>query len=69
LELLPEDPYALWGLAQLSTPAMRATLMKQAAEAARLEWTLLPPQLASRERERLRLLSQRLEEDLRATEP
>jgi O-antigen ligase len=69
LELFPEDPYALWGLAQLSTPAMRATLMKQAAEAARLEWALLPPQLASRERERLRLLAQQLEEALRATEP
>ncbi|XXF79491.1 O-antigen ligase family protein [Myxococcaceae bacterium GXIMD 01537] len=63
LRILDNDPYALWGLAQLSEGARRIELMEQVAEAARLEWSLLPPALARREREWLQTLSQRAEEE------
>ncbi|OJH42056.1 hypothetical protein BON30_02195 [Cystobacter ferrugineus] len=64
LRLLPESPYALWGLARLSTGATRTHLLQQAAAAARLEWSLLPPSLGREERERLQRLTQRMEEEL-----
>ncbi|WNG35134.1 O-antigen ligase family protein [Archangium violaceum] len=64
LSLLPESPYALWGLAQLSTGPTRLQLLQQAADAARLEWALLPPALARQEREQLQRLARDLEEEL-----
>ncbi|MCY1040260.1 O-antigen ligase family protein [Corallococcus sp. bb12-1] len=63
LRILEDDPYALWGLAQLSEGSRRVELMGQVAEAARLEWSLLPPALARREREWLESLAQRAEEE------
>jgi O-antigen ligase len=69
LRLLPESPYALWGLARLSTGSMRSQLLQRAAEVAHLEWALLPPVLARQEREQLQRLAQILEEELRQSTP
>ncbi|WP_158502212.1 O-antigen ligase family protein [Vitiosangium sp. GDMCC 1.1324] len=68
LQLLPDDPWALLGLARLSTGPEHTTLLQQAAEAARLEWTRLPPTLSQPELERLEQLSRQIAQELTTTE-